>query len=157
MNELSVRPPRQQRSRQAWARMRTELAIFADDRHWAGRTARELITEAVYQVVQRFYRYAPFLRAVTLVSGTQPRINRAGAADSRELGEAFGAVVLRVRAEIRHADAESAVRMCFGTVFGALVLRITYGANFTSPPVDDDTYAAHLGQLVAGYLLAPGE
>jgi len=61
---------------------------------------------------------------------------------------------MAARRQITHADPEAAVRVCFGTVFSALVLRVSYGADFAAPAVDDHTFVTHLADTAARYLLA---
>jgi hypothetical protein len=55
---------------------------------------------------------------------------------------------------ITHPDPEAAVAACFGTLFAATVIRVAYGAGFATPPVDDGTFTADLGETAVRYLLA---
>jgi hypothetical protein len=73
---------------------------------------------------------------------------------STELGERFAAMFRPVHGLITHPDPEAAVGACFGTLFAATIIRVAYGAGFATPPVDDDTFTADLGETAARYLLA---
>ena len=55
---------------------------------------------------------------------------------------------------ITHPNPEAAVGACFGTLFAATIIRVAYGAGFATPPVDDGTFTADLGETAARYLLA---
>ncbi|WP_116453580.1 TetR/AcrR family transcriptional regulator [Blastococcus litoris] len=207
--ELEVRPPKQQRSREAWnrvldagvalledggydaftiaalceraavaptaiyarttskdalflavyehgiARLRAEQAVFADDARWAGLAPAELVRAAVEEMVGISLRHQRFLGAIVLLSAAHQEVQRRGDRYARELGDGFTAVVLGAADAITHVDAEAAVRACFGTVFAAAMIRVAYGPAFATPtPVDDDAFAAHLGETAVRYLLA---
>ena len=45
-------------------------------------------------------------------------------------------------------------RSCFVNVFSGATIRVAYGAAFATPvPVDDDAFAAGLGEMAVRYLL----
>jgi hypothetical protein len=113
-----------------------------------------LVREAVGELVRISLRHERYLRAVVLVSGVHPEVQRRGGRYAQELGDLFADVVLRARDVITHADAERAVRSCFGSVFSASIIRLAYGPAFTTPsPVDDDAFVADLGETAVRYLL----
>jgi AcrR family transcriptional regulator len=138
-------------------RLRAEQDVFADAARWAGLAPAELVRAAVAETAGISLRHARFLGAVVLISAAHPEVRRRGDRYARELGEGFVRVVLGAADAIAHPDPEAAVRACFGTVFAATVLRVAYGPGFATPsPVDDDVFAAHLGEMAARYLLAGG-
>ncbi|WP_378295989.1 TetR/AcrR family transcriptional regulator [Actinomadura sediminis] len=146
---LRIRPPRQERSRQVWARIpdvgvqvveeggyeaftiaavcgRADVApptvyarvdtkdalflavyehgiaqvsasqeVFSDQRRWDGLAPERLVREAVTELAGVFFRHVRFLRAVVLISGAHPEVERRGSVHARRLGEEFTAVLLR--------------------------------------------------------------
>jgi AcrR family transcriptional regulator len=207
-DDLEVRPPKQQRSREAWnrvldagvailedggydaftiaaicdraavappaiyarttskdalflavyehgiARLRAEQAVFAEPGRWAALAPAALVRTAVAEMIGISLRHQRFLRAVVLISAAHPEVQRRGSRYSQELGQGFADVVLGAAGAITHADPEAAVRSCFGTVFAASIIRIAYGAAFSTPsPVDDGVFVADLGETAARYLL----
>jgi hypothetical protein len=86
-----------------------------------------LVREAVGELVRIALRHERYLRAVVLVSGVHPEVQRRGGRYAQELGDLFADVVLRARDVITHADAERAVRSCFGSVFSASIIRLACG------------------------------
>jgi AcrR family transcriptional regulator len=210
-DDLAIRPPRQERSRRAWARVldagvtlledcgyegftiaavceraqvppravydrapskdalflavyehgmariRADHAVFEDPDRWRGLPAAALIEAAVREVAAIFGRHERLLRAVVLISGVHPEVNRRGSAHSRELGERFTNLLRPLGGQFAHPrdDVDAALRACFSTVFSALVIRVAYGPGFAADPVDDDAYAGHLAWMSASYLLSP--
>ncbi|WP_336026309.1 TetR/AcrR family transcriptional regulator [Geodermatophilus sp. FMUSA9-8] len=135
-------------------RLRADQEVLADDARWAGLAPADLVRAAVAETVGISLRHQRFLGAVVLISAAHAEVRRRGSRYSRELGEGFARVVLRVRDAIRHDDAEAAVRSCFGTVFAASVIRVAYGPGFATPvPVDDEAFVAGLGETAVRYLL----
>ncbi|GAB6919750.1 hypothetical protein JCM9803A_02000 [Rhodococcus erythropolis] len=110
---------------------------------------------AVGAMVGTFSAHEAFLRSVILISGVHPEINRRGSVLTRALGERFAALVLRARSEVRCVDPEEAVQMAFSTAFSALAIRTSYGADFSGPAVDDDSFVDHLASMIDSYLLRP--
>ena len=205
-NEFAIRPPRQERTRQAWTRIldagvaiieeggyegftiaavcerakvapraiydrttskdalflavyehglssiRAEEEVFDRSERWAGLDARTLVVEAVAEVVGIFERHAAFLRPIVLLSGAHPEVYRRGRSYTARTADRFTVVALGARDQITHSDPESAVRLCFGTVFASLVLRIAYGPGFAAPAVDMDAFTRHLTQTAVRYL-----
>ena len=134
-------------------RVRADYAGFSDAERRASPTP-ERVREAVALLLRTSLRHARFLRAVVLVSGVHPEVQRRGSRNVQELGDLFARVVLVARDEITHDDPEAAVRTCFGSIFADLTLRLAYGPGFTTPsPLDDDTYVAELGDLAVRHLL----
>jgi AcrR family transcriptional regulator len=108
------------------ARIRADHAVFEDADRWRGLPAAALIEAAVREVAAIFGRHERLLRAVVLISGVHPEVNRRGSANGRELGDRFTALLRPLSGEFAHppADAEAALRACFSTVFSALVIRV---------------------------------
>ncbi|MFI6810168.1 TetR/AcrR family transcriptional regulator [Streptomyces luteogriseus] len=206
--DLAIRPPRQERSRQAWARVldagvgifeeggyeaftiaavceraqvapraiydrttskdalflavyehgirriRAEEEVFERQERWAGLDARTLVVEAVTEFAAIFHRNAAFLKPMVLLSGAQPEVYRRGRENTARTADRFTAVVLGAAPDVTHPDPETAVRLCFSTVFASLVLRVGYGAGFASPAVDEEAFVRHLTQTAVRYLLA---
>ncbi len=139
------------------ARLRSDQQVFADEARWTGLAPAELVRAAVAETVGISLRHERYLRAVVLVSAAHPEVRRRGSLNSRLLGEQFVRIVLGARSAIRHADPETAVWTCFETVFATSIIRVAYGAGFSTPvPVDDDVFVAGLGETAVRYLLADG-
>ncbi|WP_225636622.1 TetR/AcrR family transcriptional regulator [Streptomyces solaniscabiei] len=207
-DDLAIRPPRQERSRRAWARIldagvalieeggyeaftiaalceRAEVApravydrttnkdalFLAVYEHGIARLlaeqnvydvpdrsdsldAEESVTWAVTELAALFQRHAAFLKPIVLLSGAHPEVYRRGREHVQHLADQFARAVLRVRADITHDDPETAVRLCFSTTFAALVLRVTYGADFAAPAADEAAFVRHLTQTATRYLLS---
>jgi AcrR family transcriptional regulator len=135
-------------------RVRAEYTAFDDAGHWAGANPAQRVREAVAQVLRIGFRHARYLRAVVLVSGVHPEVQRRGARYVQELGDRFARVVLAEREAITHVDPEAAVRTCFGSIFSDSTIRLAYGPAFTTPsPVDDDAFVAEMGEMAVRYLL----
>lgn len=139
------------------ARIQAEHAVFADQERWRGLPAAAQIEAAVREVAGIFRRHERLLRAVVLISGVHPEVNRRGSAHSRELGAVFTSLLGPLRGQFAHPveQADEALRACFSTVFSALVIRVAYGPGFAADPVSHDAYAAHLARMCASYLLTP--
>jgi AcrR family transcriptional regulator len=135
-------------------RIRADHAVFVDDVRWRGLSADELVVQAVRAVAAIFRRHAGFLRAVVLISGVHPEVYRRGERYSRELGDAFTALVLRGTVRVSQPDPEGAVRAAFTIVFSAMVLRTAYGPGFATPAAGDDAFLDALTEMVRRYLLS---
>jgi AcrR family transcriptional regulator len=135
--------------------IRDDQRVFTEPDRWAGLGPAELVRAAVGELLQISFRHERYLRAVVLVSGVHPEVQRRGGQYVQELGELFAGVVLRAVDAITHPDAARAVRSCFGTVFSATIIRLAYGGAFTTPqPVDVQQFVADLGETAVRYLLA---
>ena len=208
-DHLTIRPPRQERSRRAWARVldagvalleeagydgftiaavcdraqvppravydrapskdalflavyehgmariRADHEIFGNPSHWLGLDATALIETAVWELAAVFSRHQALLRAVVLISGVHPEVDRRGSAYSREFGDLFTARLRPVAVQVAHpgTDVDTVLRTCFTTVFSALVIRVAYGPGFAADPVDDATYTSQLARMSSSYLL----
>src|SRR4051794_29877757 len=136
------------------ADLRAEQEIFRDDDGWAGLPPADLVRSAVAEMVGISLRHRRFLGAIVLISAAHDEVARRGSRYAEELADGFTRVVLRAADAVTHADAEAAVRACFGTVFATTIIRVAYGPAFgTSSPVDDDTFVAGLGETAVRYLL----
>jgi AcrR family transcriptional regulator len=136
------------------ASLLADQEVFADGARWTGLDPVALVRRAVTETAGISLRHQRFLRAVVLVSAAHAEVRRRGARYSQELGQSFGRVVLGAREAIRHDDPEAAVRSCFGAVFATSIIRVAYGAEFTTPaPVDDDAFVADLAETAVRYLL----
>jgi AcrR family transcriptional regulator len=135
--------------------LREDQQVFTEPDRWAGLGPAELVRAAVGELLRICFRHERFLRAVVLVSGVHPEVQRRGGRYVQELGELFAGVVLGAGDAITHPDAARAVRSCFGTVFSAAIIRLAYGAAFTTPqPVDVQEFVADLGESAVRHLLA---
>lgn len=135
------------------ARVVADHVVFADDDHWRGMTAAELVRTAVREVTELFARHAALLGAVIVVARVYPEVHRRGAHYTQLLGNAFTSRVLCAREEITQPDPETAVWACFNTVYSAGVVRVLYGPGFVTPAFDEDTFQAGLAAMSACYLL----
>ena len=137
------------------ARIRADHEIFADTAYWFGLDATALIEAAVRELAAVFSRHRALLRAVVLISGVHPEVNRRGSVYSRELGDLFTALLRPIAPQITHpgTDVDTVLRTCFTTVFSALVIRVAYGPGFAADPVDDATYTSQLARMSSAYLL----
>jgi AcrR family transcriptional regulator len=139
------------------ARMRDDQLVLLDAARWAGLAPDPLVRAAVAEMTGISLRHARFLRAVVLISAAHPEVRRRGSVYSTELGERFAAMVRPVHGLVTHPDPEAAVRACFATLFAATIIRVAYGPGFATPPADDETFTADLGETAVRYLLArPG-
>ena len=50
-------------------------------------------------------------------------------------------------------DVDTVLRICYTTIFSALVIRAAYGPGFAANPVDDATFTAQLARMISLYLL----
>jgi AcrR family transcriptional regulator len=138
------------------ARIRADHEIFGSAAHWLALDATALIETAVRELAAMFSRHQALLRAVVLISGVHPEVNRRGSFYSRELGTLFTTLLRPLSPQITHpgTDVDTVLRTCFTTVFSALVIRVAYGPGFTADPVDDATYTSQLARMSSSYLLA---
>jgi AcrR family transcriptional regulator len=134
------------------AHVRAEHALLAEGEGWRGLAPAEVAERAVREVAGIFTRHAALLRSVVLISGVHPEVNRRGALYSRELGDAFTALLLREGAGTGQPDPEAAVWTAFNAVFAALVLRTAYGPGFAVPAADEETFTETLAAMVRYYL-----
>ncbi len=135
------------------ARVRADHERLLDGPRWEAMGPDALAREAVREVAGIFARHAAFLRAVILISGVHPEINRRGSSNAHDLGRQFSDLLLsRSAAEIAHPDPEAAIRRAFDVVFSTLVLRVAFGPGFASPEADDETFLDGLTAMVSGYL-----
>ncbi|MBW8792408.1 MAG: TetR/AcrR family transcriptional regulator [Streptomyces sp.] len=205
-SELAIRPPRQERTRQAWtrileagaaiieeggyeaftiaavcerakvapraiydrttskealflavyehglSRIRADEEVFDREERWAGLDARTLVAEAVAEFAGIFERHAAFLKPMVLLSGAHSEVYRRARAYTAQMADRFTAVVLGAAHEITHPDPETAVRLCFSTVFASLMMRVGYGPDFAAPAADTDAFVRHLTQTAVRYL-----
>jgi hypothetical protein len=79
----------------------------------------ELAVQAEREVAGMFARHAALLRSVVLISGVHPEVDRRGSLYSRELGDAFTALLLREGAGTGQPNPEAAVRAAFNAVHPA--------------------------------------
>jgi hypothetical protein len=63
--------------------------VFSDPARWHGLAPDALVEAAVREMAAIFGRHRDFLRAVILISGVHPQVNRRGSVYSRELGDRF--------------------------------------------------------------------
>lgn len=134
------------------ARVRTEHDIFEDDAAWVGLTADEAIRKAVVTVAELFHTHAALLRAVVLLSGAHPEVNRRGSAYSRELGDAFARRVSRVCG----APVET-IRTVYTILFSTMVVRTAYGPGFAAEDLVDAELTRALEVMVSSHLMAATE
>jgi AcrR family transcriptional regulator len=137
------------------ARIRADQDVFADPAHWLGLDPAALIEAAVRELASMFGRHLALFRSVVLIAGVHPEVYRRGSAYSRELGDAFTALLRPIAPQISHpgTDVETVLRTCFTTVLSALVIRVAYGPGFAADPVDDATHTSQLARMSSSYLL----
>jgi AcrR family transcriptional regulator len=205
--DLEIRPPRQQRSREAWARvLDAGVALLEDGGYdaftiaalceragvappaiYARTTNKEALFLAVYEhgiarlapvqqaledaaaatpeqvvraavgsVLSGMLAQRRFLGAVVLISAAHPEVHRRGAGYAHALEQAFVDLVLAAGDAVTHPDPVVAARTCFGSVFAAGVLRVAWGADFTTAvPVEDAAFVAAQAEAAVRYLLGP--
>ncbi|RFA11045.1 hypothetical protein B7R54_01925 [Subtercola boreus] len=135
------------------ARVRLGQSELQREDRWHGLAAAPLVRGAIGEIGARFRENAPFLRAVVLLSSTVAEVANRGALYREEFEGQFVELLSRVTAEIRHAEPVAAVRYCFDTAFSAWVVRVAYGAEFSSLELDDEQFDRHLQELAVRYLL----
>ncbi len=114
------------------SRVLADQAAFAEPDGWAGDDMSR-ISQAVNLLVKIFSDNAAFLRAVVLISGAHPEVQRRGASYRQELGDIFAAALPPIVVTSPHPDARQAHDFCFSLIFSALVVRTAYGPGFGVP------------------------
>lgn len=116
----------------------------------------QVVRGAVATVLGGMLAQRRFLGAVVLISAAHPEVHRRGAGYARALETAFVDRVLAVGGAVDHAEPAAAARTCFGNVFAAGVLRVAWGADFTTAvPVDDAAFVAAQADAAVRHLLHP--
>lgn len=208
--EFLIRPPRQERSRRAWARVleagvalfeeggyeaftiaavcerarvapraiydRTpskealfvavyehrvsqiweEMRVFDDEERWAGLDGPELVAALFAEFGDILRRHEAFTRSLMSVSpATHGGIYQRAHCYSHRLADRMAGLLLTIKPHIAHPDPETAVRVCFTSVYSALVMRIGYGPEFVQPVLDHDAFVRHLVEMSVCYLFGP--
>ncbi|WP_406447838.1 TetR/AcrR family transcriptional regulator [Streptomyces sp. NBC_00876] len=94
--------------------------IFSEPSPWRDLDPGELITAAVTEFTDLFRRHAAFLKAVVLLSGAHPEVQRRGRTHVHALADTFTALLLRTRDHITQPDPDEAAHQCFATLFSTL-------------------------------------
>lgn len=134
-------------------RVRSGQFDMQPEARWVGLAPDPLVRAAVQVVGERFRENAPFLRAVVLLSSTVTEVAKRGASYRAEFEDQFVALLTRIAGEIQHEDPMAALRYCFDTAFAAWVVRVAYGAEFSSLELDDEAFDRRLQELAVRYLL----
>lgn len=101
------------------------------------------VGEAVAVVAAVFAAHRDFLRAVILISATNDTVRGRGVDASHALADLFA----RLTAPFAPPGTDGRRDAVFQMVFGSLVLRTGFGADFAAPrPVDEETYVAELAR-----------
>lgn len=135
-----------------FSRIRADEEAFDREERWTGLDARTLVVEAAAEFAGLFERHAAFLKLMVLLSGAHSEVYRRARAYTAQMADRFTAVVLGAAHEITHPDPERAVRLCFSTVFAALMMRVGYGPDFAAPAAGTDAFLRHLTQTAVRYL-----
>jgi AcrR family transcriptional regulator len=116
--------------------------------------AREVIVDAVGAVAGVFRGNEPILRAFMHLGAVDDEISRRGSQASIELARQFETTVLAHCDEIGHADAETAVDVCFRMAYSTFARQVMYGPVFESDrPIEWDELVREVGAACAAYLL----
>ena len=134
-------------------RVRAGQFNMQPETRWIGLAPDPLVRAAIQVVGARFRENAPFLRAVVLLSSTVAEVAKRGATYRAEFEDQFVELLTRITREIKHEDPIAALRYCFDTAFAAWVVRVAYGAEFSSLELDDEEFDQHLQELAVRYLL----
>ena len=117
-------------------------------------TPAEAVRGFVAALLGGMLAHRRFLGAVVLISAAHPEVHRRGAGYAHALEQAFVELVGERVDAVPHPDPAAAARTCFGSVFAAGVLRVAWGADFTTAvPVDDATFVAAQADAAVRYLL----
>lgn len=135
------------------ARVRAGQAALERVDRWRDLAPEELVRGAVGEVGARFLEHAAFLRSVVLLSSTVAEVARRGASYRAEFEDQFVEVLRPIAGDVRHEDAIAAIRFCFETSFSAWVVRVAYGAGYSSLELDDASFDEQLQTLAVRYLL----
>lgn len=138
----------------AMDRLRAEQAVLSDRQRWHDLAPADLAEQAVRAVSGIYLRHAALLRAIVLISGVHPEVNRRGGRYLRELGDRFTTLLLQVTDDIDHPNPEAAIRGAFAVVFSALSIRVAYGPGFATSAEDDESFTATLTEMVRRFLFA---
>ncbi len=115
---------------------------------------QQLVREAVAALLGGMLAHRRFLGAVVLISAAHPEVHRRGAGYAHGLEEAFVQLVGRLGEAVTHPAPAAAARTCFGDVFAAGVLRVAWGADFTTAvPLDDADFVSAQADAAVRYLL----
>ncbi len=135
------------------SRVRAGQSELEPEERWSGLPPHELVSSAVREIGARFRNNAAFLRAVVLISSSNPEVATRGAAYRAQDEQQFVRLLARIDNEISWEDPAAAMRYCFDTAFSAWVVRIAYGPEFSSLELDDDAFDERLQELSVRYLL----
>ncbi|GAA1795957.1 hypothetical protein GCM10009795_046770 [Nocardioides hankookensis] len=118
----------------------TELA----SQPWGDPDEMTLVGQAVGTIVSIFFTHRDFLRAVIIISATNEAVRNRGVDASNALAATFDRLTDPVTTPGMHARRAAVFQM----VFGALVLRTGFGADFATPtPVDDAQFVEALQEI----------
>ena len=100
-----------------------------------------VVAAAVDTIARIFLTHRGFLHAVIVISATNAKVRDEGVGASTSLAELFD----QLTAAVTSGDQAPIRAAVFQMLFGALVLRTGFGADFATPlPVDDDAFIAGL-------------
>lgn len=135
------------------SRVRAGRSELEREERWSALAPHELVSAAVREIGARFRNNAAFLRAVVLISSSNTEVATRGSAYRAEDERQFVRLLARIENEISWEDPAAAMRYCFDTAFSAWVVRVAYGAGFSSLDLDDEAFDLRLQQLSVRYLL----
>jgi AcrR family transcriptional regulator len=125
----------------------TAYAIHPDDPSWEGLDRSAVVRRAVDSLCRTWLANASLLRPIVHRAAHDPEIFRRGSQASREEALAFRTVLERTGVAPRDADA------CFRVVYGSLVQRVMYGADFESDvALSDDAFVEMLVAMATRFV-----
>jgi AcrR family transcriptional regulator len=135
------------------SRVRAGQSELERENRWAGLEPEQLVSGAVREIGARFRENSAFLRAVVLTSSSVAEVAARGAVYRAEFENQFVGLLSRLTGTISHDDPGAAIRYCFDTAFSAWVVRVAYGAEFSSLELGDEAFDQRLQDLAVRYLL----
>jgi AcrR family transcriptional regulator len=131
-------------------------ARLSDDSRWDGLELRDLIIEAVREVIEVALRHQKILTVFMNRSPVDPVIRARASDQIRAVAARWEELMLRHSAAVTHPNPELAIEIAFRMVFATMSRRVQFGPDFAAyQTVSDEQLTDEVGRAVAAYLLEP--
>jgi len=138
------------------ARIADDHSGLADLGQWQDLPTRELVVEAVRELGEVFRANDRILRVIMHRGIVDPVVAARSSAGASQFSDWVERLLLERRAEIVHADPETAVDVAFRIAWATFSRQILYGPTFESRRyIEWDRLVAEVGSACATYLLGP--
>ena len=132
------------------SRVQAAENVFDDAECWEI-DEEQRVELAVRSLVQIFAKNQAFLRAVVLIAGTHPDVDRRGEAYRSAISRRFVAALGPIDGHAPSNQTADEREFCFSLVFSAMVVRTAYGPGF-GPNGDMDALSDQLVTMAKRYL-----